>query len=239
MWNWRYAAAATVAGLMVAGGCLPDEYPVEPRFEVIPDEGPVGHFFQYNVLADVPVTSVNLAGSMQDPQWNMENTPMPNTWLITVDLPAGEHQYKFVFNGDGWASNMCDDPTWGDPANDNKVDPAVTECSGDGNAILELDQAETHTFLYVVPEGVAEITSVNLAGSFQGWNNTADPMRETYALWLDLEPGDYEYKFVFNGDQWAGNMCNDTNWGDPENDYMVDANGQGCADGGNATLTID
>lgn len=243
MLNLRKTAIAAVAALagVAVWSCTPDAYPTEPRFEVVPDSGPVGHLFVYNVLADVPVSSVNLAGSMQDPAWSTTDTPMPNTWLVTLDLDAGTHEYKYVFNGDGWAGNMCDEGTWGNPDFNNYVDPNGTGCvDGGENAEITIDEAGPHTFMYIVPDGVPEITSLSVAGSFNGWDTGADPMHETYALWLDLDAGTYEYKFVFNGDQWAGDMCNDQTWGDPDNGYMVDANGQGCVDGGqNAELTID
>lgn len=243
MLNFRKMAIAAVAVLVGVGvwACTPDEYPTEPRFEVIPEEGPTGHLFQYNVVPGVAVTSVNLAGSMQDPAWSMSDTPMPNTWLVTVDLAAGTHEYKYVFNGDQWAGNMCDEATYGDPDNGNMVDPNGEGCvDGGENAVITVDEAGPHTFMYIVPSTAPEITAVNVAGSFQGWDMAATPMSETYALWMDLDAGTYEYKFVFNGDQWAGDMCNETTWGDPDNGYMVDANGEGCVDGGqNAVLTID
>lgn len=240
MWTWRNATIAAVVALVGFGACSPDDYPTEPRFEVVPDSGPTGHLFVYNVLDDVAVSSVNLAGSLQDPEWDPGATPMPETWLVTVELEAGTHEYKYVFNGDGWAGDMCDEGTWGDPDNGNMVDPDGEGCAEGGNAVIEVDEAGPHTFMYVVWDGAPDITSVNLAGSFQDWDPAATPMAQTYALWVDLEPGTYEYKFVFNGDQWAGDMCNDTNWGDPDNDYMVDANGQECVeDGENALLTID
>jgi hypothetical protein len=241
MWNWRYTAVAAALALVVGSACLPEDYPTEARFEFEPPTAAPGHLFRYNLLEDVAVSSVNIAGSFQDPQWDMAATPMDHTWLVTVELEAGTHEYKYVFNGDQWAGNMCNETTWGDPDNGNAVDPNGTGCvDGGENALIEVEQAGPHTFMYVVPDGAPEIGSLTVAGSFQGWNPTATPMDETFALRVDMEPGTYEYKFVFNGDQWAGNMCNDANWGDPDNGYMVDANGQGCADGGdNALLTIE
>lgn len=244
MWNWKNMTGATLLALLVVVACTPDEYPTEPRFEVIPDLADPGHLFVYNVLEGVEVSTVNLAGSLQDPVWNAENTPMPKAWLLTTELPAGTHEYKFVFNGDQWAGNMCNETTWGDPDNAYMVDANGTGCvDGGENAAITMDATGPHTFMYVVPAGAPAITSVHVAGSFQTpevWQATATPLDETFALWVDLDPGTYEYKFVFNGDQWAGNMCNETTWGDPDNAYMVDANGQGCVDGGeNALLTID
>lgn len=240
MWNSRFRTIAAVAVLVGLGACLPDEYPTEPRFEVEPDTTTPGHLFRYNVLEDVPVSSVNLAGSFQD--WDAGATPMDNVWMATVELEAGTYEYKYVFNGpDGWAGNMCDEQTWGDPDNDYMVDPNGQGCvDGGENAVLEVEESGPHTFMYLVWDGAPEVTSVSVAGSFNEWDAGATPMAETYALWMELDPGEYEYKFVFNGDQWAGDMCNDETWGDPDNGYMVDANGQGCVEEGqNALLVIE
>ncbi len=50
------------------------------------------------------------------------------------------------------------------------------------------------------------IRSVNLAGSFNGWNSQATPMLPAdhgqYVAHLKLEDGLYHYKFVVNGDIW-------------------------------------
>jgi cyclomaltodextrinase / maltogenic alpha-amylase / neopullulanase len=56
-----------------------------------------------------------------------------------VNVPTGTHRYRFWFNGDLWAGNMCADPRWGNPPG-GKVDPQVTDCEDDGfggqNAVL-------------------------------------------------------------------------------------------------------
>jgi 1,4-alpha-glucan branching enzyme len=51
-----------------------------------------------------------------------------------------------------------------------------------------------------------EGASVALAGEFNGWNTTADPMTRqadgTWTLTKKLEPGRYMYKFVLDGTTW-------------------------------------
>ena len=58
--------------------------------------------------------------------------------------------------------------------------------------------------------------NVYLAGSMNGWSSTANKMEETeagvFTCTLELEPGEYEYKFVVNGNSWVA---------DPDNDYWV------------------
>jgi glycosidase len=61
------------------------------------------------------------------------------------------------------------------------------------------------TFRY--QPAIGGVASVAVAGSFNGWNATANPMTDADkdGVWetsLDLSPGRVEYKFVVNGDQW-------------------------------------
>jgi hypothetical protein len=107
--------------------------------------------FQYVPSANTPaITSIAVAGSFgaegTDAFWNPGNANFQMTrqangrWELTRPLPAGNYEYKFVFNGDQWAQHMCNDATWGNPAHGGKVDPAVTQCNedpfGGANAIL-------------------------------------------------------------------------------------------------------
>ncbi len=101
------------------------------------------HVFRYVPPAGAPqINSISVAGSFND--WNTEARPMTRqadgTWEARVQLSPGSYQYKYVFNGDQWAQNMCNDPTWGNPAFGGKVDPSVTNCTDDGfggqNAVL-------------------------------------------------------------------------------------------------------
>ena len=61
-----------------------------------------------------------------------------------------------------------------------------------------------HHFSFSAPPST---TSVNLAGTFNGWNKDATPMKleadgRTWSLDLDLKFGRYQYKFVRNGSEW-------------------------------------
>ena len=65
--------------------------------------------------------------------------------------------------------------------------------------------------------------AVSLAGSFNGWNPNREPMTRSGSgsVWTHttlLGPGQYEYKFVINGNQWIP---------DPLNPEKVDDNHQG------------
>lgn len=109
-----------------------------------------------------------------------------------------------------------------------------------------------HTFVYVPHAETPAITSINLAGSFapegdpEFWNPGLNPFSQqadgTWTLTKTLSPGSYEYKFVFNGDQWPGNMCADNTWGNPPGG-PVDPDVEECVDDGhggmNGLLVID
>ncbi|NUP88662.1 MAG: isoamylase early set domain-containing protein [Candidatus Sumerlaeia bacterium] len=68
------------------------------------------------------------------------------------------------------------------------------------------------------PEAAAQ--SVHLTGDFADWNPTAIPMSDsdgdgTWTVTHTFTPGEYQYKFVVNGDQWVA---------DPANPEQVDDN---------------
>ena len=160
-----------------------------------------------------------------------------NIWTYTVDLAAGTYQYKYQFNtADGWAGNMCDEGTWGNPDYGNAVDPDNDNCEGD-NAVITIDEAGPHTFRYIVPAGVDPITQITVAGEFQDpqWTPGVDFFAETFERTYELAAGSYEYKFIFDGN-WAGNMCAEGTWAEGG---VADANGSGTCNGENAVLTID
>ena len=54
--------------------------------------------------------------------------------------------------------------------------------------------------------------SVSLAGTFNSWNNSADPLQKGEGgLWFivkPLDPGSYQYKFVVNGSEWKQDPAN-------------------------------
>jgi pullulanase len=132
-----FVALTAVALLTACGG--DDEDPVDPG------NGTVQRTFTYVKPANAPaVTSVSLAGSFNE--WSTTTHAMTQqangSWRTTIPLARGTYQYKFVMNGNQWPSNMCNDPTWGDPNNGGKVDATVTSCSDDGhggqNAVLTI-----------------------------------------------------------------------------------------------------
>ncbi len=74
-------------------------------------------------------------------------------------------------------------------------------------------------FFLSMPAGA----EVYLAGSFNDWNETAKPMkwseeRQGYAVRAYLLPGEYEYKFIVNGN-WITDPANPENRANEYNSF--------------------
>ena len=91
-------------------------------------------------------------------------------------------------------------------------------CSAGGGAA---GNAEPAAGPKITPEGVVfslystKVKKVNIAGTFNNWSMTADPLydRDGTGMWtivLPLPPGRYEYKFVIDGDEWIPDPANPT-----------------------------
>ena len=81
---------------------------------------------------------------------------------------------------------------------------AVSEKTDDGHAV---------TFTLDTARWEDQPRSVSVAGEFNGWNAGADPMENVGgAVWtatLPLDAGEYQYKFVIDGDRWITDPTDD------------------------------
>lgn len=84
--------------------------------------------FRYFPASDETVDSVYVAGDFN--AWTptaMTYNPAKGEWSVTINIPPGPHQYKYVINGT-WVTNMATDhPVVGGP-----VDPAADSYMDDG-----------------------------------------------------------------------------------------------------------
>ncbi len=99
-----------------------------------PPPPPTGFAFTYAPPVGAPaVTSIFVAGSFND--WSTTATRMTRqadgTWLARVPLADARYEYKFHINGQ-WPTDMCDDPSWGDPAAGYWIDADALGCVPDG-----------------------------------------------------------------------------------------------------------
>lgn len=181
-------------------------------------------------LSDVTYTTgAYIAGNLQDPQWTPE--PMMdmgnNIFQITIALEEeGCYQYKYVLDGSGWET-------------------VPDECkSFEGNRFLEVpafDQTlDLVCFGGCVGCNPVDVTfsvdmtnetllgDVYVAGSFNGWNTTANPLTDMGSnIWettITLQNGqDVEYKFINGVDGWevVPAACS---WGDGNRHFIVPEN---------------
>jgi len=80
------------------------------------------------------------------------------------------------------------------------------------------DAAASYTFVYRADK---KLNSVHVAGTFNGWDKGANPMRAdadgvTWRATLPLKSGSYQYKFVLDGADWVT---------DPATQTITEANG--------------
>ena len=156
-------------------------------------------------------------------------------WQITVELAAGTYQYKFVVDGQ-WRHDetnpaVTDDGYGGKNSvleiGDADADVVVGLADGaaPGTPIAPAQAAsEPATTIPAVEVAPGEVMvlftyaatgspgAVYLAGEFNGWNAqgqlmTDDDSDGVYEARLSLKPGEYQYKFVVDG-QWQQDPAN-------------------------------
>ncbi len=126
--------------------------------------------------------------------WNPKGLAMNRTsdgWILPAYLRDGTYAYKFLVDG-RWMT---------DPAN-----PVVrNDASGNENSFLEIGES----YLFRL-NGFTNANQVVLTGSFNNWNRTELVMAKTTSGWqlqYVVAPGNYEYKFIVDG-QWMPDPAN-------------------------------
>jgi hypothetical protein len=210
----------TILALAVSAGCAEDYTFEPPPYQVEPPPpGPIAHTFTYVPHENTPeIQSIVVRGQFNDWSGNaMRMTLHDGVWRVTAPLDPGTYQYKYVFNGENWADNMCASATWGNPPG-GKIDPNVQNCDGENGLAVVTTGLLAHTFKYVPHADTPEVESIVVRGEFNGWSGNAMRMTEHQGTWsvtTGLASGRYEYKYVFNGENWADNMCGSATWGNP------------------------
>ncbi|MBX7245105.1 MAG: hypothetical protein K1X53_06380 [Candidatus Sumerlaeaceae bacterium] len=188
--------------------------------------------------SDPDAKSVSLAGSFNnwDPQKTAMNRGGEGKFTVELDLAPGTYGYKFVINGDKWvpdpANPESEDDNYGgrnsvlripEGGSAGAEQTTVTKPSNKSSpfASVEIEalgrQHNSVTFKYAATQA----SRVNLAGSFNGWNKEADPMKKegnVFKATKMLDDDNYTYKFVVDGENWVH---------DPENPESEDDGHQG------------
>lgn len=136
---------------------------------------------------------VILAGSFNN--WSEEELSMKSDrggWTLTLDLPPGIHEYKFIVDGE-WMH---------DPQNELLIENQHHTF----NSILLIGQmVQFHL------SDLERAKKVFLAGSFNNWEPQTIPLTKSSDGWIGtipLPPGKHYYKFVVDG-EWILDPHND------------------------------
>ncbi|MBN1504405.1 MAG: hypothetical protein JW952_05005 [Candidatus Eisenbacteria bacterium] len=191
-----------------------------------PGPTPQGVLFQYDAQA---ATQVNLAGNFNnwggtqgggrfDPGIDPMASDERGVWKISVPLPPGRYQYKFVIDQVRWEK---------DPNN-----PDVAQEGGFENSLVIVPEGVKYDVPFISlttaleatgrsPAGrkaevefsldAPEAKSVFVAGTFNNWAADKDRLKkDATGVWrirLSVSVGKQEYKFVVDG-QWKEDPAN-------------------------------
>ncbi len=105
------------------------------------------------------------------------------------------------------------------------VTDSMKAASSDLGDIIVLPYKLSKTkFNYQSDDTALSIQSVSLVGEFNQWQNTTNPMHyddrlKSWSTEIHLIPGQYEYKFVLNGQDWIADPINPERIGDGWNGF--------------------
>jgi 1,4-alpha-glucan branching enzyme len=205
------AAAVKVGGAAVAAA-------VEPAAKVDPAAPAAGG-------ATVPVTfrcdasgagNVCLAGEFNS--WSVSASPMQkggDAWTLVMNLAPGSYMYKFVVDGN-WKQDANNPESAPDGLGGKNsvirvgagraaapaVAPATTPAAKATSVPATVKPATGGTCSVTFSHAAPGAGKVCLAGEFNGWSESANPMANkdgTWTLVMDLAPGSFMYKFVVDG----------------------------------------
>lgn len=153
------------------------------------------------ILLDVPRYDFN----WQNVYMLAEPKPMPAGTKIEM-VAHFDNSEKNLLNPDPTARVFWGDQTWQEMMigsvtlsradQDLRQGPPRVETMEDGKHLVHFRYRPTE-----------EVESVHVAGTFNNWSQTAEPLEGPddegyYSAAVELKPGQYEYKFVLNGDTW-------------------------------------
>jgi len=178
------------------------------------------------VFEDPNAQTVALAGDFNN--WSTSADPLTKDaqgrWTIVKAIPPGSHQYKFVINdGQTWEQDPAN-PSTTDDGFGGKNSVLMVDASGGIGSTPAAAGGQSSTPIGKQPAVLAglegpkkvdagwlfaidlpEAQNVALAGSFNSWSTSADPMtKDTQGRWRivkALSAGHHQYKFVVDGGQ--------------------------------------
>ena len=93
--------------------------------------------------------------------------------------------------------------------------------------------ATGYVFTYKRPSGAPPVQTITVRGTFNEWGELAMTQQSdgSWRATFQLPDGAHQYKYFING-SWPQDMCYDEAWGDPERDYWIDPDADGCENDG-------
>ena len=189
--------------------------------------------------------TVHLAGEFN--AWSTSADPLikgaDGTWTITKKLAAGRYPYKFVIDGGTWK----DDPSAKESVDDGfggKNSIAVVGAGAAAAAATPAMAAQPAAAAAPAAAGdglvfkyVGAGNTVHLAGEFNAWSTSADPLIKgadgTWTITKKLAAGRYPYKFVIDGGTWkddpSAKESVDDGFGGKNSIAVVGGSGAGAA----------
>ncbi|WP_126993216.1 isoamylase [Thermosipho globiformans] len=178
--------------------------------------------FTFNEALDAKV--VYLAGTFNN--WSPNTLAMEKVdgvWKVSLELEPGTYQYKYVIEGKNWkedseAPGYVDDGFGGKNGIftlvdrdgtlvvlEEKVEKPKLRINEDFDPELMFVDEEGYVVIRFKYDGQADY--VTIAGSFNNWDAQDIECYEVDdGLWeavLELDEGQYQYKFVVNGSEWV------------------------------------
>ena len=161
--------------------------------------------------------SVAVAGEFNS--WNttadMLTKQSDGTWSLVKQLQPGKYAYKFVVDGTNWKADELAKETVDDGFGAKNSVVIVGGAAGAvaaPAAAATVSPAKATGAAPSVSAGGVKFTytgagnAVALAGEFNAWNTTADPLTKqpdgSWTVVRKLDPGKYAYKFVVDGNNW-------------------------------------
>jgi len=163
-------------------------------------------------------------GGRYDPSIDpMSDTDGDGTWTIVIPLAPGRYQYKFVIDGGvRWEQDPNNPYKALEGGIENSLVIVSSNVSYDYDVVTGTVIGESVAFGLVKRDGDTEASppvitgegvefevdlpnagAVYVAGEFNGWDPVTNPLvRGEDGLWrgsVELEPGQYQYKFVVDG----------------------------------------
>lgn len=168
-------------------------------------------------FASSTATKVEVFGNFNDWASGFEMTKEGDVFTYTMELANGEYEYKFVVDGTEWIN---------DPANSNQKNGNNVVTVSDGAAAPDKPDTPEYTptlkesvvidgnkvTIYYENPNVDKVEFMSSANDWQGVEMTKDG--NIFSITLELEKGDYQYKFLLNGTDWVNDPLNPNTTGE-------------------------